>query len=134
MLLHKVDVFRTVQLLALFDKIASIQLFKPAKTHATRSSFYLIAKNVQPRNAEALAAVEGWKEAWRVATFPCFLDEDFQDVQAVDSTEVEDLLKIFGERVVELGNPIWQIQKDALGKAQWFRGEGKGAGLEEKDR
>ena len=46
MLLHKVEVWDTFQILYAFSGFASVQLYKPKKYHATRSSFYLIATNV----------------------------------------------------------------------------------------
>lgn len=125
MLLHKADALRTIQLLALFDKISSIELFKPTKAHATRSSFYLIAKNVQPQQAEALAAVASWKKAWKEATFPQSTNEEAENVQIDIAKEVEEVLSSFGERLIELGNPIWQIQRDALGKVKWLRPKGE---------
>jgi len=39
------------------------------------------------------------------------------------------LLASFGERLVELGDPIWRIQKDALGKAKWVEMKGEKNGL-----
>ena len=123
MLLHKVEMRKTMKLLSMFDKISEIELFKPLTGHRTRSSFYLIAKNVQPRQPEALVAINEWKAAWKKATFPLPADEgngkgpDF--VEHVRS-EVSSLLTSFGERLIELGEPVWQIQKDALRKASWF--------------
>lgn len=128
MLLHKVEMRKTVELLSIFDKISKIELFKPIIAHGTRSSFYLIAKNVQPRQPEALAAINEWKAAWKNATFPSPADEgnrnrpDFVEEHGrQQNEEVSSLLASFGERLIELGEPVWKIQKDALRKASWFK-------------
>jgi len=60
-LLHKVEAANTVALLHMFNKFSSIKLFKPARHHAKRSSFYMIATNIQSQHCEALLAVEGWR-------------------------------------------------------------------------
>lgn len=119
MLLHKVDEWKTIKLLSLFDNFSQIELFKPLAGHRKRSSFYLIAKDVQPRQSEALSAVNEWKAAWKDATFPISGDKktaDRTDVseEHVRLEEVSELLASFGERLINLGEPIWRIQKDAL--------------------
>jgi hypothetical protein len=43
LLLHKVEALHTVLLLHTLSKFSLIQLFKPKKKHATRSSFYVVA-------------------------------------------------------------------------------------------
>ena len=126
MLLHKVEAWDTMELLRTLDKIANIQLFKPTKSHATRGSFYLVAKNIQPNKAEAKSAVKGWKERWKAVTFPVARIEDSEDALASthsdeQSKELSGLLEDFGERLIELGEPVWQIQKDALGRAPWLQ-------------
>ena len=126
MLLHRVETWRTIKLLSTFDKISEIKLFKPTTCHRTRSSFYLIAKNVQPNQPEALVAIDEWKESWKNATFSLSTDEWNQDrpdlVEAhVLNEEVSSLLTSFGERLIELGEPVWQIQKTALNEAPWFK-------------
>lgn len=119
MLLHKVDEWRTMKLLNVFDKISHLELFKPLAGHQKRSSFYLIAKNVQPRHPEAISAVNEWKAAWKNATFPEFTNKEIADPdnfseERVRPEEVSEFLASFGERLINLGEPIWRIQKDAL--------------------
>lgn len=142
MLLHKVDAWRTMKLLSTFEKFAEIELFKPVKCHGTRSSFYLIAKNVQPHSAEALAALREWKASWKNATFPPSTDGRPQGLRQLGQNgaqkgEIQDLLAVFGETLIELGEPIWQIQSEALSKADWLKDKGAaiseaGAALETK--
>ena len=120
MLLHKAESSRTMTLLRDFDKFADIQLFKPIVGHAKRSSFYLIAKMVQPQHPHAIAAKRRWMHIWKAATFP-ELFPDAVSILNVCDQEVSGLLADFGERLVELAEPIWEIQRDALRKAPWFR-------------
>ena len=115
--------YTSIKTLHLFDKIARIQLFKSTLTQTTRGSFYLIAKNVQPDHPEAVAAVKEWKRVWKELTFPT-LDEKGRAKPPKAATESEragqasDLLKAFGERIIELGEPLWRIQKGALATAE----------------
>lgn len=70
LLLHKPKLWNIVKLLSLFDKISKVQLLKSPVAHKTRSSFYLIAKNVQSQHPEALRAIAYWKSTWKSLTFP----------------------------------------------------------------
>ena len=131
MLLHKVEMWRTVELLSFFDRFSHVELFKPTTGHKTRSSFYLVAKDVQPYQPEALHAVKEWKASWKNATFRESA-EGFDakrvdlDNELVRDKEVSSLVENFGKRLIELGEPIWRIQKDALRQAPWFKKEGSG--------
>lgn len=130
MLLHKAAAYDTIKLLNVFDHIANVQLFKPSTSHSKRGSFYLIARNVQPRHPEAKAAVNEWKATWKRLTFPTLDQDEQHDPPTVPTEselaeEVSGLLEKFGQRVIELGEPIWQIQKAALAKAKWSKGPNK---------
>ena len=126
MLLHKPAAYRSLKLLHLFDNIAELQLFKPTTFHAKRGSFYLIAKNVQPGHSEAVAAIHEWKRVWKELTFPT-LDDNGQAKpphaanDSKSAEEVSDLLRTFGERIIELAEPLWQIQKGALATTRWTK-------------
>lgn len=131
MLLHRVEMWQTIKLLSIFDKISDLHLFKPREAHNTRSSFYLVAKNVQPHSEEAIAAVEGWKATWKEATFSVpGPNEKVREEEAPDSqvlhAETKNLIAKFGERLIELGEPVWLIQKEALKAAPWFKVKGTG--------
>lgn len=125
-LLHHLEIYETIKTLSVFDKIAQIQLFKPVTAHKMKASFYLIAKNVQPEHPKAVIAINEWKKTWKELTFPT-LDRDGQGDPPQIASEIElqeevsNLLELFGERIIELGEPIWQIQKDALATAKWRR-------------
>lgn len=40
-----------------------------------------------------------------------------------EEEDVVRLLEKFGGRLVELGNPTWRNQRDALMKAKWMKGD-----------
>ncbi|KAL9118660.1 MAG: hypothetical protein Q9187_004793 [Circinaria calcarea] len=113
MLLHKVDSWYSVSVIHAFDKFSKVQLFKPLRAHRMRSSFYLVAKQVQPQHPEAVKAVQEWKRAWYDATFQSqesyIVEEECESEQ-----EVSRLIEEFGPRLMELGHPVWAIQADAL--------------------
>jgi len=109
-LLHKVDAWENVNLLYSFSKISSVQLFKPLKKHATRSSFYLIARSVQPGDDAAKRAMKWWKRTWRLMTF----DIDGYGRDAREEHLGNKTNEHFGDRLIQLGSPIWKTQADAL--------------------
>jgi len=112
-LLHKAESWNTVELLYNFSRFSSIKLFKPRQKHAMRSSFYLVAKNVQPDAEAAKSAVEAWKQSWWSATFGGVHGTGEADAKA--STDyVEAVLEEFGGQLVDLGRKVWQIQANAL--------------------
>lgn len=120
-LLHKVDAWDSVMLLFQFNSFASIQLFKPKKAHGSRSSFYLVATNVNPQHPVAISAVAGWKKDWKEATFAYKEDTtDFWKAR-LKSTDVESrVLTEFGSTLIRLGEPIWAIQRDNLRSAAFI--------------
>lgn len=118
-LLHRLDAWNTVALLYSLSKFSTLELFKPEKKHAVKSSFYVVAKDVQSHCAELSMVVEGWKKEWRIATF----DDDVgyaKNRRKYDNT-VYDVLENFGDRLVMLGEPIWRIQSNALLNAPFMK-------------
>lgn len=123
--LENVADYETIKLIAVFDKIAKIKLFKPVSFHKWYGTFYLIAKDLKPGRPEAAAAVKEWKKVWKELTFPT-LDQNRQDPPKA-TTEPEMVGKVFellksAERIIELAEPIWQMQKEALAKGRWAIG------------
>ncbi|KAG4277372.1 hypothetical protein FPRO04_14138 [Fusarium proliferatum] len=114
-LLHKVEAWDTVTILNRFNKFSNIKLCKPKRGHQTRSSFYLIATNIETQHPEALAAIEQWKAIWRVLTFE---PEDCH-ARVIHESELspEQLLDEFGSDLVDLGRCVWKVQAEALAKA-----------------
>jgi 23S rRNA U2552 (ribose-2'-O)-methylase RlmE/FtsJ len=112
-LLRRPDTWDVVHLLHQFNSFANIQLFKPYKKHAVRSTFYLVAKNVQPEAESANAALEEWKKSWSRATFGGDEGTGEKDPE-MDVEAVKKVLDEFGPKLIELAIPVWKIQAGAL--------------------
>ena len=118
MLLHKIEAWDTIELLHVFSQFSDVEVFKPVKKHAIRSSFYLIAKNVRPGTEGGRAAIASWKKAWWNATFggkdgvgaPRTEDDDKYVKEVIDS---------FGSKFTKLAKPVWEIQLNALRKTDF---------------
>ena len=125
MLLHKVETWNTLRTLHAFPGFANIQLFKPKKCHTSRSSFYLIATGVRPEAPAAKIAVEKWKAMWKEATVGAPKDPAQEDpsnsLARNGEQDVNRLLQEFGGNVVQLAEPVWLVQRDALSKKTWTR-------------
>lgn len=119
LLLHKLDAWDTVFLLHTLSKFSTLQLFKPTKKHAIRSSFYAVAKGIQPQDSKLLAAIETWKKGWSIATFGT--EEEYTSTRHGHDIEVKQVLEDFGEDLIRLGEPIWAIQQVALTKAPFLK-------------
>lgn len=120
MLLHKAYKWRCLKLLKTFNRFSDIQIFKPSRYHAEKSSFYLIAKHVQPEKEEAIEAVNTFRNSWRAATFGTDQGDEEND-ELVDEDMVS-VLDEFGPQFVELTRPVWAVQAAALREAMWMRG------------
>jgi 23S rRNA U2552 (ribose-2'-O)-methylase RlmE/FtsJ len=118
-LLHKIEAADTVSLLYTFNKFSSVMLFKPTKHHAKRSSFYMIATDIQSQHFEAIQAVETWKRQWTVATFRT--DEEYEEELRAMCLNAEEVLDEFGTELVRLGREVWGIQARALKKAPFIK-------------
>ncbi|KAF2806479.1 uncharacterized protein BDZ99DRAFT_510762 [Mytilinidion resinicola] len=103
-LLHRLDAWDTVALLHTLSKFSSLQLFKPRKKHAIRSSFYVVAEQVQSQSVDALQAVATWKKEWYVATF------------GSDAGHLEARLGPYSD----VDDPVWRIQGAALRRASFL--------------
>ncbi|KAL9631193.1 MAG: hypothetical protein Q9164_006021 [Protoblastenia rupestris] len=127
-LLHRIDTWDTVLTLRAFDRFASIALFKPLAAHKARSSFYLVAKNIQPHHKDALVGIQDWTKAWKDATFCALTGEGREDAFPGNRNEstalgqqVTKVIDEFGERLVKLGENTWKIQEEAIRKSPWFK-------------
>ncbi|KAG9239884.1 hypothetical protein BJ878DRAFT_571501 [Calycina marina] len=121
-LLHKPFNWRCVRLLHMFSRFSDIQLFKPRKFHAEKSSFYLVAKNVQPKSEAAIQATTTFKRSWYCATFRT--DQSEEEVHELRRDDILSTLTEFGAAFIELARPLWAIQAAALGEASWMRRDG----------
>jgi 23S rRNA U2552 (ribose-2'-O)-methylase RlmE/FtsJ len=117
-LLHKLDTWDTVLMLHTLRKFSSLQLFKPKKKHALRSSFYVVAEQMQPESPYFRAAVANWKEEWLTATFGS--DAEYQDNRGRFDGTVNEVMSEFGTELLQMGEPIWGTQAAALRKASFM--------------
>lgn len=118
-LLHKIEFWRNIVLLRTFCRFSSVQVYKPKNGHKKRSSFYMVASNIQPRHEDAIQAVERWKRLWKSATFDT--KEEFDRLDRSLQPEVHELLDDFGPELVELGREVWATQAEGLARASFVR-------------
>ena len=111
-LLHRLETWNTVNLIWEFHKISSVRLFKPKSCYTKRSTFYMVATNVESQRPEAIEAVKLWKRIWWMATFGS--DEEYGKVLLDEESSVETLLEGFGPELVNLGKAIWKTEADSL--------------------
>jgi 23S rRNA U2552 (ribose-2'-O)-methylase RlmE/FtsJ len=119
-LLRRPEVWDVVHLLYQFDSFANVQLFKPQKKHAVRSTFYLVAKDVQPEVESAKSALEEWKKSWSHATFGGNEGTGEDDLE-MDAETVKTVLVEFGVKLIKLATPLWKTQASALEKQDFTK-------------
>lgn len=130
MLLHKADQWVSMLILYQFSKFADIKLFKSHRKHATRSSFYMIAKNVKPEHPAAQEALRSWKDGWWTSTFG---GEDGQgELMRYSEEFITGVIEAFGKELVRLARPIWKIQADALSRTD-YAGDIQGLPVEKSE-
>lgn len=117
--LHKFEKWNTVSLIIKFLGFSTVRFLKPKKGHAKRSSFYMVATDIQSQCPEAVQAIARWKEIWRVSTFDS--DEEYHEVLWNGEPRAEEILKNFGPQLVALGREIWNVQAEALAKAPFMK-------------
>lgn len=120
-LLHRIELWNCVSLLYTVNKFSSVKVFKSKTFHAIRSSFYMVATDIQSQHPEAVLAVERWKKMWRVATFGT--DDEYRETIDERKLGVKEVLEEFGSKLVTLGKDIWGIQAEALAKAPFIKTE-----------
>lgn len=124
-LLHKPETWNCLSLFYTFSKFAAIQLFKPSDAdgrapHQYKSSFYLVAKNVQSQSDVARTAVKQWTKEWKVATFGT--GEEYEEVVRDHSLNVDQVLEEYGKEWLELSKDVWEIQRDGLRQKEFTKG------------
>jgi 23S rRNA U2552 (ribose-2'-O)-methylase RlmE/FtsJ len=118
-LMHKMESWKFVLLLRTISRFSIVQVFKPRRGHAKRSSCYLVASNIQPQHEDAVEAVRTWKQLWKTATFGT--EDEYEQLVRSLEPNVEDVLEDFGPRLIELGRNVWKTQADALATAPFVR-------------
>lgn len=122
-LLHKLEAWNTAGLLYTFSTFSDIKVIKPTAGHQKRSSFYMIAQNIQSGSQEALAALQKWKREWKIATFSGHEEYSafLESTAKVSGLGVDELLNEFGPTLAKLGEEVWRVQADALAKAPFMK-------------
>jgi SAM-dependent methyltransferase len=120
LLLHKPEAWSNVDLLNTFTRFSEVRLFKPRNFHAIRSSCYMVATKLRPRDADALAAVSTWMARWNAATFGD--DAALKACLDVSEDRIRSVLESFGLQFIALATPIWKIQAARLRKVFLKRG------------
>ena len=118
-LLHKVDSWENLVLLRNFEQFSKITTFKASKIHTQSSSFYLIAKHVQPDHPVAKQVIEKWKKIWWAITFGGE-NGTGQNPEQPSDEKVAQALESYGSRYIELGSPVWQTQADGLSRSSYI--------------
>ncbi|KAM0432239.1 hypothetical protein ACHAPT_004777 [Fusarium lateritium] len=138
-LLQKLDSWSCFNLIRDFTKFSAVQLFKHPHYHRMRSSFYLVAKNIQAGSVSAKGLVSEWKEKYKISTVGT--DEEYSKMLQVSSQDAQAALDEFGDEFVAMGRNIWELQADSLAKASFLKSEaresktqGKGNGGEGIDQ
>ncbi|WAO89910.1 FtsJ domain-containing protein [Fusarium falciforme] len=120
-LLHKLDSWPCFSLIHNFSKFSTVQLFKHPQYHKLRSSFYLVAKNIQADSTPAKTLVLEWKERYKIATVGT--EEGYSRILQVRSQDAQAALNEFGEEFIAMGRKIWKLQAEALAKASFMKAE-----------
>mgnify|MGYP001057099556 CR=1 FL=1 len=116
MLLHQAYGPHTVRLLEAFDQFAQISLFKPTISHRNRSSFYLVAKDIEPTHWRAGKLLQRLRRDWLVHTARKFDLEMPEDEEDAGQESMEDIMESFGRKLITLAEPLWEIQIEAMQK------------------
>lgn len=122
-LLHRSSRISTFRLIRMFHQFSRVNIFKPAKSHAIKSSFYLVARDIQAQSEACLEAMDLFKAIWERASVrddsmaSTILYKELAHVEKSLQPELEE----FGPRYVELVRPIWKIQADALENASFVK-------------
>ncbi|KAJ0122958.1 methyltransferase protein [Diaporthe amygdali] len=112
MLMHKAETWKSLSLFYQFSKFSKVNLFKPEVEHQHRSSFYMIATNIQSQSEAAQKAVKQWTSEWKTATFGT--DEEYMKECQGNALDVDEVLKEFGASWVDMCREVWALQIKGL--------------------
>lgn len=111
-LMHKAETWNSLCLFYKFSKFSDVRLFKPEIEHQHRSSFYMIATNIQSQSEAAGDAVKQWTADWKTATFGT--DEEYIRQCRDNTLDVNKVLEEFGDTWVESCREVWVRQIKGL--------------------
>ena len=69
LLQHKLDTWTPARIVYALSKFADIHIFKPERKHASRSSFYTVARNINTSSANFKTFLKRCQDDWYEATF-----------------------------------------------------------------
>ncbi|CAD0107410.1 unnamed protein product [Aureobasidium uvarum] len=119
----EINSMMTFRLINLFHEFSSVRLFKPPRAHAIKSSFYLLARNVQSDSQPCLEAMTLFKHIWEQTTFETISEATYRlcNEFSVERRPLSPELEEFGSRYIELARPLWNVQADALAAASFTK-------------
>lgn len=118
-LMHKAETRNSLCLFYTFSRFARIRLFKPDVQHQHRSSFYMIATDVQSQGEAAQRAVRQWTNEWKAATFGT--DDEYREEIRSNAMDIDEVLKEFGGEWVEMCREVWTLQIQGLQKKSFTK-------------
>jgi hypothetical protein len=121
LLLHRIESWDTVCILHAFNEFSNIQLYKDPNAHSIKSSFYLVAKNINLNHDAARESIVYWKALWKYLTFKEFGPIPLPLSSRYESTDafVRKLRDEFGPQFLRIAQPIWEIQTRAVRSARF---------------
>ncbi|KAJ5761171.1 hypothetical protein N7520_008327 [Penicillium odoratum] len=120
LLLHRVEAWDTVCILNAFNQFSEIELYKHPKCHAIKSSFYLVARNIDLEHPAAKESVSYWRSLWRYLTFKDIPVPE-STLYGSDDAFVQKLIEEFGPYYRKIARPVWKCQAKALRKQSFTR-------------
>jgi 23S rRNA U2552 (ribose-2'-O)-methylase RlmE/FtsJ len=118
-LMHKAETWNSLCLFYKFSKFSKVRLFKPEMEHQHRSSFYMIATDIQSQSEVAKDAVKQWKAEWKTATFGT--DDEYSKECQDNALDVNKVLEEFGESWIDLCREVWVLQIKGLEKKSFTK-------------
>jgi hypothetical protein len=115
---YKLEAWDTLYLVYKSAKFSSVRLIMPEAGYAKRSSFHLVATEVQSHHSEAVVAIERWKAIWRSATFE--KDQGYWNELQKGEQSVAEVLGEFGPELIWLERKVWNVQATALARAPFI--------------
>lgn len=118
LLLHELDDWANVELFYQMSRFSKVMVWKSKKSHCIRSSFYLIAKDVDANCQFARDTLLKWKEIWWQVTFGG-INGTGEGSFNVEESYVQEVLNQVGDDLIRMGRPVWNIQRRALQRPPW---------------
>jgi 23S rRNA U2552 (ribose-2'-O)-methylase RlmE/FtsJ len=119
LVMHKVEAINTAEIIRTFTKCSKVRLFKPEKKFAIKSSFYMVAMEVDTENKDLQSAILKWQKQWEDATFEA--NNALPACSPASEDQVREMLTEFGPRLIELATPLWKTQADALRSSPFLK-------------